>query len=180
MDKRALRARIRADRDAFFETSPALITPPPELIARLRPGLVVASYVAVGSEADPSLLTKAAVQAGCRIVLPHITQRHEPMRFLAWNAGAPLLAGPYNLRQPAANAPALAPDLILTPLLAFDAKLDRLGQGAGFYDRAFAAYPGAIRIGVAWDAQQVDALPVDPWDMPLHAVITELGWRTGT
>ncbi|MFZ8396223.1 5-formyltetrahydrofolate cyclo-ligase, partial [Staphylococcus aureus] len=72
--------------------------------------------------------------------------------------------------------PEVKPDIILTPMLAFDAKLDRLGQGAGYYDRAFATFPDAWRIGVAWSVQQVESLPTEAWDMPLHAVITECGW----
>ena len=66
--------------------------------------------------------------------------------------------------------------MILTPLLAFDAALNRLGQGAGHYDRAFAANAGAWRIGVAWSVQRVETLPADPWDVPLHNIITEQGW----
>ncbi|RYY12360.1 MAG: 5-formyltetrahydrofolate cyclo-ligase, partial [Alphaproteobacteria bacterium] len=84
--------------------------------------------------------------------------------------------GPFGLSQPHPDSPALTPDIILAPLLAFDAKLDRLGQGAGYYDRAFATFPDARRIGVAWSVQQVDTLPTDAWDMPLHAIITENGW----
>lgn len=80
------------------------------------------------------------------------------------------------LRQPDADASEVSPDLILTPLLAFDAALNRLGYGAGHYDRAFAANMAARRVGVAWDAQQVDSLPVDSWDVPLHAVATETSW----
>ena len=176
IDKRALRARIRAARDAFFAGRPPAIVPPPELLALLTPGLTVTSYVPIGSEADPAPLARAAVEAGCRIALPHVTIRTEPMRFLAWDTEAALQAGPYGLSQPASHVSALVPDIILTPLLAFDAKLDRLGQGAGYYDRAFAEFPHARRIGVAWSVQQVDSLPTDPWDMPLHAIITETGW----
>ena len=177
-DKPALRARIRAQRDAFAATNPPPLTPPPQFLALLAPGLTVTSYVPIGSEADPSPLARAAVEAGCVIALPHVTTRAEPMRFLAWDTEAALVAGPFGLSQPAHDAAALVPDIILTPLLAFDAKLDRLGQGAGYYDRAFGQFPDARRIGVAWEVQQVDALPVDAWDMPLHAVITERGWIT--
>lgn len=177
-DKAALRARIRAERDAFFLRGLQAIAVPPEFRAMLSPGRTVASYVPVGSEADPAPLALAAVAAECGIALPHVTRRSEPMRFLAWHGEAALVPGPYGLSQPDAAAAALAPDLILTPLLAFDAKLDRLGQGAGFYDRAFAEFPDAVRIGVAWSVQQVDALPLEAWDMPLHAVITERGWIT--
>jgi len=98
------------------------------------------------------------------------------MRFLAWETEATLVAGPFGLSQPAADAIELRPDVILTPLVAFDAKLDRLGQGAGYYDRAFERFPDAWRIGVAWSMQQVEHLPTEPWDMRLHAVVTEQGW----
>jgi len=175
-DKSSLRAHIRAERDRFFASDPLPIEAPPELLALLEAGLTVTSYVPVGSEADPSLLARAAVEAGCVIALPHVTTRAKPMRFLAWATEAALVAGPFGLHQPAADAAALAPDIVLTPLLAFDAKLDRLGQGAGYYDRAFAQFPAARRIGVAWDVQRVETLPTDAWDIPLHAVITETGW----
>jgi 5-formyltetrahydrofolate cyclo-ligase len=178
IDKPALRARIRAARDIFVVSGPPAITPPAAFIARLEHGLTVSSYVPLGSEADPAPLARAAVERGCAIALPHVTIRSQPMRFLSWDSEDDLIAGPFDLRQPHHEAPALAPDIILTPLVAFDAKLNRLGQGAGYYDRAFAEFPDAWRIGVAWSVQQVDALPVDPWDMPLHAIITEKDWIT--
>lgn len=169
---------MRRARDAFVAGGQPPIAVPSEFTARLSHGLTVASYVPVGSEADPSPLARAATEAGCVLALPHVTARDEPMRFLAWETEAALVAGPFGLSQPAADAIELRPDIILTPLVAFDGKLDRLGQGAGYYDRAFERFPDAWRIGVAWSAQQVDDLPAEPWDMPLHAVITEQGWIT--
>ncbi|WP_404368979.1 5-formyltetrahydrofolate cyclo-ligase [Sphingomonas sp. MMS24-J45] len=149
---------------------------PPEFRALLAPGITVTSYIPLGSEADPAPLTHAALQAGCALALPHVARRSDPMRFLAWNPAETLLPGPFGLQQPAADAQEVAPDIILTPLVAFDSKLDRLGQGAGYYDRAFAQFPDAHRIGVAWSVQRTDMLSTDPWDMPLHAIITEHGW----
>lgn len=178
MDKRALRARMRAVRDGLVAGATGGIAPPAEFRALLRPGLTVTSYVPIGSEADPAALARVAVAAGCVLALPHVTTRAEPMRFLAWDSDADLLPGPLGLRQPPHDFPALAPDIILTPLLAFDPRLDRLGQGAGYYDRAFASFPQARRIGVAWGVQQVERVPTDAWDMPLHAVITEQGWMS--
>jgi len=154
------------------------LTPPPEFLARLSPGLTVTSYVPMGSEADPSPFARAAVEAGCVIALPPVPRRSEPMRFLAWDSEADLIPGPFGLHQPHHESPALVPDIILTPLVAFDGKLNRLGQGAGYYDGAFAAFPQAWRIGIAWSVQRVDAVPVDDWDVPLHAVATEQGWIT--
>lgn len=178
IDKVALRAQVRVARDTFVAGGPPAIIVPAQFRERLSHGLTVTSYVSVGSEADPSPLARAATEAGCVLALPHVTVRSEPMRFLAWETEAALEAGPFGLSQPAADAIELRPDILLTPMLAFDAKFDRLGQGAGYYDRAFARFPDAWRIGVAWSVQQVEDLPVEPWDMPLHAVITEHGWIT--
>ena len=176
LDKPALRARIRAARARFVAAHPPAIEPPAQFLARLAHGLTIASYVPLGSEADPSPLARAAVERGCAIVLPHVTRRSEPMRFLAWDSEADLIPGPYGLQQPHHESPVLAPDIILTPLIAFDSHLNRLGQGAGYYDRAFTQFPQCWRVGVAWSMQQVESLPADAWDVPLHAVVTERGW----
>ncbi|WP_375398970.1 5-formyltetrahydrofolate cyclo-ligase [uncultured Sphingomonas sp.] len=178
LDKRAQRALMRAARDVFVSAGHPTIAVPSAFRDRLSHGATMASYVAVGGEPDPSPLARAAVEAGCAIVLPHVTSRAEPIRFLAWDTEAMLQDGPFRLRQPAADAAELAPDIILAPLLAFDGTLNRLGQGAGHYDRAFVRFPDAWRVGVAWSVQQVDRLPLDTWDVPLHAVVTERGWLT--
>lgn len=174
-DKHTLRRELRARRDAFVANGQPQIAPPPEYLARLAHGLTVASYVPVGSEADPHLLARAAVEAGCRIALPHVTSRAEPLRFLAWDTEAALAAGPFGLSQPDAAAAELEPDIILTPLVGFDAAGNRLGQGAGHYDRAFERFPDALRIGIALSVQLVDSLPIDSWDVPLHMIVTEKG-----
>lgn len=181
IDKLALRAQLRAERDAFVIEASEAILAPPHFVEKLAPGLVVATYVAIGSEADPTQLAAAAAEAGCALALPFVIGRAEPIRFLSWEMGEPLVDGPFGLRQPRAERPEVAPDIILTPLVGFDARLNRLGQGAAHYDRAFARYPDATRIGVAWSIQEVPAIPSDIWDVPLHAVITEKGmmWHQG-
>jgi 5-formyltetrahydrofolate cyclo-ligase len=174
-NKPALRRDVRARRNAFVAAAKPAIIPPPEFLDRLTRGLVVTSYVPVGSEADPHLLARAAVEAGCQIALPHVTSRNEPMRFLAWDTEAALVAGPFGLSQPEFSAAELHPDIVLTPLVGFDARRNRLGQGAGYYDRAFARFPDAWRVGIAFSVQQVDSLPAEPWDVPLHLIVTERG-----
>jgi 5-formyltetrahydrofolate cyclo-ligase len=176
--KRALRARMRAVRDEFARDTGGAIPVPPPFRDRLAPGLVVASYRPVGGEADPAPLEQAALSAGCRIALPHVTSRAAPIRFLAINPAAELVPGPFGLANPASDAPEVAPDIVLVPLVAFDAAGHRLGQGAGHYDRALAALPHAWRLGVAWSVQQVDLLAADTWDVPLHAIATEQGLVT--
>lgn len=172
-EKRILRARMRAERDAFAMTSDAMIMPPAALTQRFARGKVVASYIAVGSETDPSSLAAAARAAGCVLALPHVFGRNDLMRFLLWREGDPLIPGPIGLRQPADTCDEVTPDIILTPLVAFDDRLSRLGQGAGHYDRAFAANPDAWRLGVAWSVQRLLSIEPDVWDVPLHAVVTE-------
>ncbi len=174
LDKRALRARLRQARRAFVATGPAAIAPPALYLNALRPDIVVASYVPIGAEADPCLFEGAARVAGAVLAWPVVIDRESPIRF-HFAPDDQMTDGPFGLRQPPAGAPVAVPDIILTPLVGFDARLNRLGQGAGHYDRAFAMWPDAIRIGIAWSVQEVTLLPADPWDMPLHAVVTERG-----
>ena len=171
--KTALRTTLRARRQA---ASGPPIAAWPGFVERLAPGLVVASYMPIGSEADPAALVQAALACDCRLALPHVVDRATPLRFLTVADAALLEAGPFGLRQPSSTADDVEPAIILTPLLAFDRRGNRLGQGAGHYDRAFAAHPRAWRVGVAWAVQEVEALVADPWDVPLHAVATEREW----
>ncbi|WP_375395071.1 5-formyltetrahydrofolate cyclo-ligase [uncultured Sphingomonas sp.] len=172
-DKHTLRVQLRARRAVATRTT---LPVPAAFRARLSPGLTVASYVPIRGEADPSPLVRAAVEAGCAILLPHVVDRAIPMRFLAWDTEATLVAGPFGLHQPASDATEHVPGIILTPLVGFDRRGNRLGQGAGYYDRAFAAYPKAWRVGIAMAVQEIDALAIDAWDRPLHAVATEREW----
>jgi len=172
-DKRALRARMRAARDAH---GPGLLPVARPFLDRLLPRQVVAAYRPIGAEADPALWLEAALHAGATIALPHVVDRASPIRFLTWAEGQDLHIGAFGLHQPDPHGPECAPDIILTPLLGFDRRGNRLGQGAGHYDRAFAAHPGAWRVGIAWGLQEIEALTPDPWDVPLHAIATESEW----
>lgn len=172
-DKRTRRAALRATRAAFARD--VALPVPDAFHDRLKRGLTVAAYVPLGGETDPAAFVDAARAAGCRIALPHVTDKAHPMRFLHWD-GHTLLKGPLGLLQPPADALEAMPDVILTPMLGFDRRGNRLGQGAGHYDRAFATLPDAWRVGIAWSVQEVEALVADPWDIPLHAIATELEW----
>jgi 5-formyltetrahydrofolate cyclo-ligase len=173
-DKLALRARLRAERDRFAAETGGAVLAPQGFVDRLTPGQIVATYAPIGSEADPALLAAAAAERGCRLALPYVADRASPIRFIAWRAEDRLASGPFGLRQPA-EGEEVEPQVILTPLIGFDARLNRLGQGAAHYDRAFARFADAWRVGVAWSVQQVPAVPTDIWDVPLHAVVTEEG-----
>jgi 5-formyltetrahydrofolate cyclo-ligase len=105
------------------------------------------------------------------------------LKFAPWSPGAPLVTNRYGIPEPQVSPrDLLAPeelDLVVLPLVAFDASGHRLGMGAGWYDRSFAfrqhheAPPRLV--GAAFAIQQVDVLQVEPWDVPLDAVCTESG-----
>lgn len=183
-DKAAMRREYREKRDAFVAgVSPqdrrlAFSVVPSPLSAYLTPGKVVAGYVAQGSEADPSALLTEAYARGCTITLPYVTSRTSPMRFLSWTPDVALEPGPFGLQQPPADAVPCRPDLLLVPLVAFDAQLMRLGQGAGHYDRALSLLDDAIAIGFAWSVQEAPTIEADPWDIPMDAILTEKAWMT--
>ncbi len=181
-EKTILRRSLRAARRAFVDgmdapaTDAALAALTARVLARLGPAPVVAGYVAIGAEIDPLPILEAAIAGGRRVALPAVDDRETPLRFLRWQPGEPLVEGPFGLLQPVADAAELVPDVILAPLVGFDRALSRLGQGAAHYDRAFAAHPAARRIGLAWSVQETGPLPIEPWDVPLHAVATEQDW----
>lgn len=180
--KKAQRANFRKIRDEYVghlsenDRSLSFSRIPGLLSGHLTPGVVLAGYVAIGSEADPSRLLVEAHEQGCIIALPHVVSKASPMRFLRWNPGDALIEGPFGLMQPDAQAEPVRPDVLLVPLVAFDDQLMRLGQGAGHYDRALSVLENSFAVGLAWSIQYSPALPHDPWDMPLNAVLTEKSW----
>jgi 5-formyltetrahydrofolate cyclo-ligase len=180
--KTDLRAHYRRTRADFVDQLTAaerrlsFSVPPAPLRELFQPDRIVAGYIPVGSEADPQGLIRAAQDIGCHLALPHVTSRAAPMRFLRWSLDTPLIDGPFGLKQPPSEAQLCQPDVVLVPLVAFDAGLMRLGQGAGHYDRALSLLPQSAAIGIAWSVQQALALPADPWDIPLTAILTEKAW----
>ena len=176
-DKKKLRTDIRKRREDFVKSQlngpDVSLGLPDSLKSLFRSANVVAGYVKLGSEVDPSDLISAAVDMGRTIALPCLIGRATDLVFRKWQPGDPMEQADFGFMQPLPSAEACNPDLILTPLVGFDRALNRLGQGAGYYDRAFARYEDALRIGLAWSVQQMEEVPADPWDMPLHLVITE-------
>jgi 5-formyltetrahydrofolate cyclo-ligase len=183
-DKATMRRKFRRLRDEYVaalseqDRSIAFSKVPSPLAAFLQPGKIIAGYIAKGSEANPSALLAEANYRGCITALPLVTSRAAPMQFLRWSPGDPLEAGPFGLMQPSITDDVVSPDVILVPLVAFDSRLMRLGQGAGHYDRALSVLADHVAIGIAWSAQHAPAIEVDPWDVPMDAILTEKSWMT--
>jgi 5-formyltetrahydrofolate cyclo-ligase len=143
----------------------------------LAPRRCIAGYAAMGSEADPAELLTRLDDAGHVCALPRIEERHAPLVFRRWRPGEALAPGLHGTREPFSSAARSIPDLVLVPLLAFDAAGRRLGYGGGYYDRTLAALRAGgkpvIAVGVAFSAQEAQDLPEDEYDERLDWVITE-------
>ena len=176
-DKHELRATMRATRKRLADLDASAAGRAAEQADSLPPGQIVAVYRAIGSELDVDALSLALSRAGRELCLPVVIEREAAMIFRRWSPGEPLELDEAGVPAPFPLAEVVEPDVILTPLLAFDAEGGRLGQGGGYYDRTFAARPGALRIGFAYSGQQVDQLPVEAHDIRLHGVLTETGYR---
>ena len=132
--------------------------------------ICIGLYCPMGGEPDPWLIARNF--AGLTS-LPTLESATAGMIFRKWTHGDMLVKTSWGGQQPLSEATAVVPDVIFVPLLGYDLSLNRIGQGGGHYDRYLAANPGACRIGIAWEAQRLDAIDAQPWDVPLDAVLTE-------
>ena len=140
------------------------------------PGPVVAGYWPIRTEVSPLPLMAGLVRDGLPTSLPVTPGPGGFLTFRAWKEGDALVEGPYGTSEPGPEAPVVTPDILLVPLLAFDAGCRRLGYGGGFYDRTIASLrarnPGTRAVGLAYQEQLVDQLPIGSHDEPLDAVLT--------
>jgi len=147
-----------------------------EIVLREAPppqGAVIAGFWPIGEEIDVRPLLSALHERGHRLVLPETPARDETLIFRAWRPGDELVAGRFGTSHPIGEI--LRPDFVLVPMLAFDRACNRLGYGAGYYDRTLSALPDAYRLGCAYAAQEVPIVPIGPHDRKLQAVATEAG-----
>lgn len=149
--------------------------PPAPLLEVIPDGATVGLYRANPFEAPAASYARFFFENGHPLALPRFTHRDAPMEFADFAdpfEETDLEIGPYGLLQPTADAAAAEPSIVFVPLLGFTASGARLGQGGGHYDRWLAARPHTTAIGLAWDCQLVEALPSEPHDQPLAAVVT--------
>ena len=139
-------------------------------------GSVVSGYWPLGDEANVMTLLRALGGRGFEMALPVVPVRDRALTFRRWRLGDAMKAGPFEIAEPSADAPMMAPDLILTPLLAFDRAGRRLGYGGGYYDRTIAELRKAKTVtvvGIAYAAQEYNAIPCGATDVPLDWIVTE-------
>jgi len=179
--KATLRTAALAARDALSDAqrvAAAQVLARRGLPVEIVPGAIIAGYSPIRSELDPTPLMQKLAAAGARLALPVITARGQSLRFRVWDPGDRLLPGPLGILEPSPAAAEIVPDLVLVPLAAFDRTGHRIGYGAGHYDRTLAQLhksKGFAAIGLAFAAQEVEAVPALQHDVPLDYVLTESG-----
>ncbi|THV21653.1 5-formyltetrahydrofolate cyclo-ligase [Peteryoungia ipomoeae] len=188
-DNRQFKARIRTERLALRDAMPSedrlefslrMAELAGDLIV-LQPGEVVSGFMPIRSEADIRPLMARLRARGARLCLPVVLNR-ETIVFRELLQSAVLVNTGFGTLGPGPDAAVLDPDLLLVPLSAFDGAGNRIGYGAGHYDRAIARLREKGRhprlIGIAFDCQEVAEVPAEAHDVRLEAVLTESGLRT--
>lgn len=142
----------------------------------------IACYMAIGAEVDLSEVIAAIFSSGKHCYLPLV--RHDKsgfLHFIEYGAGDDLQPGSFKILEPAFDSQKIIEpddlDLVLLPLVVFDACGNRLGTGGGYYDRTFAQASQPLLIGVAYACQEVPQIEASSYDVKLHGVATEKEFR---
>jgi 5-formyltetrahydrofolate cyclo-ligase len=143
---------------------------------KVAAGTIVSGFAPMKTEINPIPLMRKLSDAGAQLALPCIQGRGHPLIMRAWSFGAPMASGQWGIREPPADAPDVAPDILIVPLACFDRAGHRIGYGAGYYDmtiHALRARKKVIAIGIAFAAQEVPRVPATDRDERLDLVLTE-------
>ncbi len=145
-----------------------------QLLAARSPG-VLAFCWPIRAEFDCRPLVRRLMDSGWRSCIPTVVEVSTPMTFRVWTPDSTMTVGRYGIPIPADGA-TLIPDVVLLPLVAFDARGFRLGYGGGYFDRTLAGLvPRPFAIGVAFEVARVNSIRPQAHDIPLDAVVTEAG-----
>jgi len=180
-DKDQLRKTLRQARRDHVAAQPQAIRallfnrPPVSLVETIPANAVIGLYHATRFEAPTRGYAQFFIESGHDIALPHFADRDAEMTFRRHTdplGESDLEPGPFGMTQPADDAPAITPDIVFAPLIGFTPDGDRIGQGGGHYDRWLTDHGDVRAIGLAWDVQCVDTLPVEGHDRRLNTIVT--------
>lgn len=139
-------------------------------------GAALAGYMPMRTEIDP-LAAMAAHQGP--VGVPVIMGAGQALRFRQWTPQAAMVAGEFGALIPA-TGDWITPQVVIVPLVGFDARGYRLGYGGGFYDRTLEglrALGPVVAIGFAFAAQEMAEVPIEDTDQRLDMIVTEQGVR---
>src|SRR4051794_6589422 len=137
-----------------------------------RPG-ILGVYWPFRAEFDPRPLVDWAVAVGRTVALPVVVDKKGPLDYRAWRPGEPLVDGVWGIPVPERDE-VVTPSAVLAPLVGFDRGCYRLGYGGGYFDRTLAVLsPPAFAVGVGFEAQQIDTIHPQSFDVPMDLIVTE-------
>ncbi|MDZ5762356.1 5-formyltetrahydrofolate cyclo-ligase [Candidatus Cyrtobacter comes] len=131
----------------------------------------VAGYYPINGEVDILYMLKQLYTEGYEISLP-VIDSDDRLKFRFWDA-VNLTEGKYGIMEPSKNFQITVPDIILTPLVAFDRCCNRIGYGKGYYDRFFFNSNSYKKIGIAYSFQEVASINIEEYDAKMDCIITE-------
>jgi 5-formyltetrahydrofolate cyclo-ligase len=143
---------------------------------KITPGTIVSGYSPIRGELDPVPLMRQLAEQGAQLALPAVMARGKSLAFRAWSPSDRLMMGPLGIPEPSPASAELIPDIMLVPLAAFDRLGHRIGYGAGHYDFTLAhlrKVKPITAIGLAFAAQEIEAVPALSHDVALDYVLTE-------
>jgi len=175
--RKKLRAGRREHVAALDDLTRGLLfrRPPSPVIEMVPEKATIGLYHPVPTEAPTAHYARFFHEAGYPIALPRFPNATSPMEFAVWTDpwdDDDLVVGPFGALQPENALAPVVPDVVFVPLLGFTESGARLGQGGGHYDRWLGDHSGSLCIGLAWDVQKVDMLPLEPHDRLLDAIVT--------
>jgi 5-formyltetrahydrofolate cyclo-ligase len=141
-------------------------------------GAVVSGLAAIHEEINPAPLMTGLQAEGFRLALPVMQGKSKPLLMRSGTPGDAMNVAAWGIAEPLEDKPSVDPDVVLVPLLAFDARGYRLGYGGGFYDRTLQRLrklKPVVAVGLAYDELRVDAVPVESYDERLDWVLTPSG-----
>jgi 5-formyltetrahydrofolate cyclo-ligase len=174
--KKAARANAFAARKRTFEAGQGQAA---EILADFLAaygGKVLAGYMPMRTEIDP--LPAMAAHQGV-VCVPVIMGAGQALRFREWSPGCTMLPGEFGALIPAEGA-WVEPEVLIVPLVGFDARGYRLGYGGGFYDRTLEALRRrgpVLAVGFAFAGQEMAEVPIEATDQKLDVIVTETGIR---
>jgi 5-formyltetrahydrofolate cyclo-ligase len=145
-------------------------------LARLWAPSVVSAFHPIRDEPDALALLGALANDGFATALPVVSGRGAHLTFRLWRPGDPAAPGPMGIPEPLETAPSVEPDLLFVPLACFDRRGNRIGYGAGYYDRSLKrlrAMKAVHAVGVGYQVCEVAAAPYEAHDQRLDAIVTE-------
>ena len=176
----ARKAAFARRKEAFDAGYPAQSAYLSEVLAGYR-GVPLAGYMPIRTEINP-IPAMAEASAHGPVGVPVIQAAGQPLKFSRWEPEGELKDGPFGAKVPVVDD-YFEPEILIVPLVGFDAKGGRLGYGGGFYDRTLEllrSKRATMAIGFAFDAQEAEDLPLEPTDQPLDLMVTETGIREFT